>query len=197
MKKIYLCSDDINLVTHWNDAISDETLIVDVLEDMMTLTSSYIILNVMTCQNKCKEVLTHLVENNNTIFLLDRAPTLEKAKYYLRFSIKGYGNALMHKNLFDNALEIIRGGMIWLHPDLLSELIFALPSNPKQDIEAKLEPLSPREKTVALMLRDGLTYKEMGLTLEITSRTIKAHAQSIYTKLHVKDRLALALYLTA
>jgi DNA-binding NarL/FixJ family response regulator len=102
----------------------------------------------------------------------------------------------MHKNLFSGALDVIKEGMLWLHPELLSELIFELPSK-SQNVEAeKLASLTLREREVALMIREGMSYKEMAEHLEVSPRTIKAHAQNIYAKLQVKDRLALALYLS-
>ena len=60
-------------------------------------------------------------------------------------------------------------------------------------------PLDVLQKSInqklSLLLKDGSTYKEVSSKLDITSRTVKAHAQSIYTKLYVKNRLALALLL--
>jgi DNA-binding NarL/FixJ family response regulator len=61
--------------------------------------------------------------------------------------------------------------------------------------DAKLSELTSREKEVALLLKEGKTYKNIAQKLDITPRTVKAHAGHIYTKLNVKDRLALALLL--
>jgi DNA-binding NarL/FixJ family response regulator len=45
------------------------------------------------------------------------------------------------------------------------------------------------------MLGDGATHQEISDALDITVRTVKAHATAIYQKLDVKDRLALSLLL--
>jgi DNA-binding CsgD family transcriptional regulator len=194
--KICLYSEDINLLSHWESALGEACIVLESLEEVLALESCCVMLNVLACSNRCHDVLTRLVANGNHVFLLDRAPTLHKAKHYLSFFIKGYGNALMHKNLFSGALDVIKEGMLWLHPELLSELIFELPSK-SQNVEAeKLASLTLREREVALMIREGMSYKEMAEHLEVSPRTIKAHAQNIYAKLQVKDRLALALYLS-
>ena len=194
--KICLYSEDINLLHHWESALGGGCTVLESLEELLALESCCIMLNVLACSNRCSEVLKHLVANDNRVFLLDRAPTLPKAKHYLSFFVKGYGNALMHKNLLSGALDVIKEGMLWLHPDLLSELIFELPGKSPTAEEGKLESLTLREREVALMIREGMSYKEMAQHLEVSPRTIKAHAQNIYAKLQVKDRLALALYLS-
>jgi DNA-binding NarL/FixJ family response regulator len=74
-------------------------------------------------------------------------------------------------------------------------MIAGLPTNEASDNTYKLDVLSEREKEVALLLKDGSTYKDIASQLNITPRTIKAHASHIYKKLAVKDRLSLALLL--
>jgi DNA-binding NarL/FixJ family response regulator len=153
-----------------------------------------VITNTQALQNQAQEFLEGLVKNGNSVFLLDRTPSLQKAKKYLAYGIKGYGNALMHKELFLSALGVIKQGMIWFHPELLTQLLYEQ-TTPTDVEQSKLEPLSKREKEVALLIKDGCTYKQMADRLNVKPRTIKAHAQSIYTKLQVKDKLDLVLYL--
>ena len=193
--KVYIYSEDINLVIYWERALGDRVSLVDSLEELLALDSSVVMLNLLACGNDSHHLLAQLVAKQNKVFLLDRTPTVQKAKEYLQSSIKGYANALMHKDLFASALSIIEQGMVWLHPELLSELIFQTSSQTQTVAEDKLTPLSEREKEVALLMKEGATYKQMAENLGVTPRTIKAHAQNIYTKLQVKDKLALALYL--
>jgi DNA-binding NarL/FixJ family response regulator len=85
--------------------------------------------------------------------------------------------------------------MIWLSPALTSQLILELPQSEEKNNEAMLQKLTSREKEVALLLKEGLTYNEIAQRLDISARTVKAHAQAIYKKLEVSDRLGLALLL--
>lgn len=99
----------------------------------------------------------------------------------------------MREHFIVAAVNAIKEGMIWLYPEFTSQLILEIPTQKSHD--ELLDILSTREKEVAILLRDGYLYKEIAQKLDITPRTVKAHAQQTYTKLHVKDRLALALLL--
>jgi len=85
--------------------------------------------------------------------------------------------------------------MVWLYPEFTSQLIMEIPTTKSTDNETLFEVLSEREKDVAILLKDGHSYKDIAQKLDITPRTVKAHAQQTYAKLHVKDRLSLALLL--
>ena len=58
-----------------------------------------------------------------------------------------------------------------------------------------LKRLTQKEQEVALLLKKGLSNKEIALHVGITERTVKAHLSSIFEKTGAKDRLALALVL--
>ena len=96
-----------------------------------------------------------------------------------------------------SAYQALEEGNIWLHPDFIARMISQIRDH--QDTKEKslslLDSLSPREREVALMLGDGETHQVIADALDITVRTVKAHATSIYEKLQVKDRLALSILL--
>lgn len=48
--------------------------------------------------------------------------------------------------------------------------------------------LSPREEAVLVWLLEGLSNKEIGLMLGISTRTVQKHLTSIYGKLSVSTR---------
>ncbi len=48
--------------------------------------------------------------------------------------------------------------------------------------------LSPRQTEVLELIADGMTNAEIGSVLGITERTVKAYAQELYTRLHVRNR---------
>jgi DNA-binding NarL/FixJ family response regulator len=54
--------------------------------------------------------------------------------------------------------------------------------------------LTEREKEILQLLVDGLSYKEIGVRLEISANTAKKHVINVYDKLHVNSR-AQALHL--
>jgi len=195
MMQIILYSDNINMLTYWQQVLAKKDYkSVDKLEDLFNCSDSLIILNYEAIKGDGFTLLKHLKQHNNKTLVLHRTPDILTAKKVLNAGAMGYGNVFMHKNFFDAALHTIEEDMIWLTPDLTSQLILEIPDNNK-DKDSYLEKLTTREKEVALLLREGLTYKVIAEKLNISPRTIKAHAHAIYEKLDVNDRVGLALLL--
>ena len=193
--KTIIHSDDINLLSHWQESLSNECDVVDDLDELLNVTSSLIIVNFSACLPSCDDVLKTLISNDNKILVLHRTPELSVAKKLLRIGAMGYGNALMRDHFIVAALNAIEDNMVWLYPEFTSQLIMEIPSTLDTSNDEELSKLTSREKEVALLLKEAYPYKEIALKLDITPRTVKAHAQSTYSKLNVKDRLALALLL--
>jgi len=192
---ILLYSDDINLLTHWEKALQRDVTVVETIQELYVRKNSIIILNYSACEAGCIETIKKLNTLYNRVLVLHRTPSFEVAKELLQVGAFGYGNALMQGHFIVSAMNAIEAGMVWLYPQYTSQLILSMDEQPGKDISKVLAPLSEREKETALLIKEGLTYKEIGDKLEITSRTVKAHAQKIFTKLNVKDRVALALLL--
>jgi len=128
------------------------------------------------------------------VMVLAILPTFEQSGYFLTLGAKGYGNTMMHASHLRSAYETIVEGNIWLIPEYIGQLILRLPQKEVSHKE-HLAHLSHREKEVALLLASGSSHKEIAEHLNITIRTVKAHATAIYHKLEIKDRLCLALLL--
>ena len=192
---ILIHSDDINLLSYWQKALNAKCDVIDNLDELLHVTSSLIIVNFSACLPSCDVVLKTLIENNNKILVLHRTPELAIAKKLLRIGAMGYGNALMRDHFIVAAINAIEDNMVWLYPEFTSQLIMDIPTTDTQNNDEQLEKLTSREKEVALLLKEAYPYKEIALKLDITPRTVKAHAHNAYSKLNVKDRLALALLL--
>lgn len=195
MREIVLYSDDIVLIDYWQKALAKPCRIVDSLEMLRAVSDSIVIINYSACQGEAKTLLKQLAENRNRVLILHRVPDFATAKQLLRWGAKGYGNTLMRGHFLVAAVETLQDDMVWLYPEFTTQLITQMDGGSKSDHELYLEKLSDREREVALLLKEGDIYKTVGEKLNITPRTVKAHAQNIYAKLHVKDRLGLALLL--
>ncbi len=193
--QIILHSDDINLQVYWQGVLNSECKLIDDFEELFTISDALIIINYTAFNEDHKQSIKKLKALGNKLLVLHRVPDIQSAKLILSYGADGYGNALMKGHFILGAIETIKEGMIWLHPEFISELISQIPQNSSNNNKELLTPLSQREKEVVLLLKEGYTYKEIAQKLSITSRTVKAHASKSYEKLHVKDRLALALLL--
>ena len=189
---IVLYSDDLLLIDHWDKSLDEECILVDSLAELKSIKNSLIIINYSACASKCEDVLKELTAKNK-VLVLHRTPNVDTAKYILTHGAKGYGNALMRDHFIVSAVETIKDDMIWLYPEFTTMFIENIPSKNKDN--TRLNILSTREREVALLLKDGKIYKDIAKELDISPRTVKAHASHIYEKLNVKDRLGLALLL--
>lgn len=128
------------------------------------------------------------------VLVLSQTPNFSEGVALLQKGIRGYGNAFMQKVHLLQAISTIENDAVWLYPEMMQELIL-LGSNAKINNTDVLEPLSARERDVAKEIEKGLSNKEIASALGITERTVKAHLTSVYEKLEVSDRLALAMLL--
>lgn len=60
------------------------------------------------------------------------------------------------------------------------------------DNYSRIYSISSREKEVAQLLLEGLSYKEIGARLFISYETVKSHVNNIYLKSNVKSKMELA-----
>ena len=192
---IFLYSDDINLLSHWEKSFAGNFTVKYELDDLKSVKNQVIVLNYSALNSQEKEVISLLDSRNNKVLVLHRTPDIKTAREVLGYGAKGYGNALMKEHFLHFAVESIKDGMVWLHPEFTSQLIAQIPPKEDKDLLEYFTDLSQREEEVAILLKDGDSYKTIAEKLDITPRTVKAHAHNIYTKLHVKDRLDLALLL--
>ncbi|WP_234117984.1 response regulator [Clostridium hydrogenum] len=56
-------------------------------------------------------------------------------------------------------------------------------------------PLTEREMEIALMIADGFTNRQIASALYISDGTVKNYVSNIYSKLGIKDRTKLAIYI--
>lgn len=193
--KLYLVSDDIALRARWMNAF-------------LALSPTTIPLFSKECEYHSIIFITDMMiddlseEDKNNLFLrrvmvLSMLPDFIEAQNFLQMGAMGYGNAMMHKTHLHSAFQALEEGKIWLHPDFITLMISQIrdQNGDKEKSLAILDELSKREREVAIMLGEGSTHQAIADALEITVRTVKAHASAIYQKLDVKDRLALSLLL--
>lgn len=57
-------------------------------------------------------------------------------------------------------------------------------------LQHQVEPLTPREREVLLLVEIGLSYVEVGQRLGIVEKTVRSHVSNIMGKLHVRNARA-------
>ncbi len=130
-----------------------------------------------------------------TIFALTPAPSFQEGVALLGVGIKGYGNSYMHAKHLRRAIITIKEGNIWLPPSFMQELIAHITPNSTKKTTPLLEILTKRQRETALLIKEGLSNKEVAQKLKITERTVKAHLSAIFERTGATDRLTLAMLL--
>lgn len=60
---------------------------------------------------------------------------------------------------------------------------------------ANLDPLSPQQRNVAVLVAQGMTIEGIAARLGIATATVSAHLRVVYRKLRVRSRYALETHL--
>lgn len=128
------------------------------------------------------------------VLVLSAHPSDAEGQMVLAMGASGYAHAHLAADALSRILKSIEDGAIWMGRSLLQKLL--------QDIDDRLPPtknhewslnLSHREAEVAQLAALGHSNADIAKRLSITERTIRAHLSAIFEKLHVTDRLQLAL----
>ena len=102
---------------------------------------------------------------------------------------KGFHSVIGRENIYIElsiAVQKILKNEVY-YPDFILHEVFKLQSTEKKN-------LTKREHNVYLLLRNGLSYKEIAFDMKLSINTIKFYANSIYKKLNIHTRFELIKY---
>jgi len=106
--------------------------------------------------------------------------------------LKQYGVDVLIK-----AIKKVQAGEIWLDRSAMGSLLREMAhqeSNEKDSDESRIRNLTTREHQVIALISEGLKNKQIAERLFISETTVTHHLSSIFSKLHVSDRLELLIY---
>ena len=131
------------------------------------------------------------------IVILEKTPEIAAGKSLISHGVKAYGNSRMSNIHYQQMINAVSSEKVWTYPELTAALIkntekTSLNSYASSLIESRL---TEKEKEALYLILSGLTNDAIAQKLEITTRTVKAHVSSIFSKLHVSDRVSLVLLL--
>jgi DNA-binding NarL/FixJ family response regulator len=116
-------------------------------------------------------------------------------------AIKGGAEGYLLKNLEPHqlyeCLDGIAKGESALSGTIAAKILqeFARPSpGSGQDTEDMIEELTARETNILHLVAQGKTNKEIAAELVISENTVKIHLRNILEKLHLKNRIQIAVY---
>ena len=140
------------------------------------------------------EVLKNIKERNIEIKVL--ILTVHNEIEYLMKAVEiGVDGYIMKDSDLDelkNAITTVISGENYIQPKLIPALNKKLVS--MDNDKDKIELLTDRELEVLILVAKGMFNKEIGITLDISERTVKNHLSNIFKKIEVSDRTQAAVF---
>lgn len=202
MQTVILLTNRSSILQNWSEALAGNYELIeskdefDCIHHLHSYPDSTILLHINSFDGTVAKFLKKIRYDypDAHIMLLSDIPHFQEGIAYLRMGVNGYGNSYLNRSHLQHALSVITDGNIWLYPKFLDILLKeTLTSKNTNEEQKSLSKLSKRERQIAEFVAQGLTNQEIAERTQITVRTVKAHITSIFEKLHLPDRLSLAL----
>lgn len=116
-----------------------------------------------------------------------------------KVGIKGCCRNNIQPEQIARVINVVLQGELWIRRTLTNQILNELvkvtreKNRVEQAVNDLLENLTRREYEIATLVGRGESNKRIAQQLAITERTVKAHLTEIFRKLHISDRIKLAL----
>ena len=199
--QIVFFSSNIDMIDEWKMRHNIELYIssydIDSLNSELKRLDSYILI---ADYDSVASDINNLISSNTlpeNIIVLEREPEITTGKMLISHGAKAYGNSRMLTQHYLQMIQAVIDGKIWTYPALTAKLTetinkASLNNDAKELLERRL---SLKEQEVVYLILEGLINDAIASRLGITTRTVKAHISSIFSKLHINDRVSLVLLL--
>jgi two-component system, NarL family, nitrate/nitrite response regulator NarL len=197
---IIFFSSDMDIIEEWKKRFQLDDLKIcfdsESLEDeLKVFPDSFIIADYDSVTTDINRYITSNTLPKNFI-VLEKAPEIATGKMLVSQGVSAYANSRMHLNHFSQMIETVKKNKVWTYPKLTSALA-THKENTLSETSMQLlnNRLTQKEIEVVKLILKGMTNDAIAASLDVTTRTVKAHVSSIFSKLHVNDRVSLILLL--
>ena len=144
------------------------------------------------------ETVTWLNENYPSInvLVISMVNKEETIVRMLKMGVKGYLSKDVEPEILQIAIDSILQKGFYYTDFITGRLLHSLQKDSVKDGTTKqpLDELTVKEKEILKMFCTEMTYKEMALQLNISSRTIENHKDALCKKLDINSRIGLVIY---
>ena len=106
----------------------------------------------------------------------------------IRAGARGYVTKTISGPELADAIERVREGDAVFSPRLAGFVLDAFTGAPPAPCDPELDQFTPREREVVQHLARGYMYKEIARRLDISAKTVEAHASAVLRKLQLSSR---------
>ncbi|MBS9782841.1 MAG: response regulator transcription factor [Arcobacter sp.] len=194
MARVIFISSSLIFHSYWKNAFSKDTKPIilqqeEEIKDFDFSKDDIVFFDI----NNYEKYLSYAIHSK--LICLD--DSLDELKGYklLKEGAKAYFYKKASIQELSELLKIVKNNKVWVYPKLMSFIIKNSTINFENKSNEKLESLTKKELEVAKLVSKGHTNKEIAEILNVTLRTIKAHISSCFSKLDLKDRVCLAMFI--
>jgi DNA-binding NarL/FixJ family response regulator len=200
MKTLFF-SSDLAIVDEWKkkEQANSYTLCYDIesLQELLHANNEEEYIVVVDFDSVAGE-LNKLISANKLpekTVVLEKVPEIASGKMLITHGVKAYANSRISAVNYKQMIQTVAANKIWTYPELTATLATLSYELSKTSRDLLRHRLSIKEVAVVYAILQGLTNDAIAKKLNITLRTVKAHISSIFSKLHINDRVSLVLLL--
>jgi DNA-binding NarL/FixJ family response regulator len=109
----------------------------------------------------------------------------------IRAGARGYVTKSISPADLADAIRRVRSGDAVFSPRLAGFVLDAFRGELPTSIDPEMDQLTPREREVLRHIARGFTYKEIGVRLNLSAKTVETHVSSVLRKLQLSSRYEL------
>jgi DNA-binding NarL/FixJ family response regulator len=131
----------------------------------------------------------HQTESPPPVLALSVSDAAEDVVPMIRAGALGYVTKTIETSELVHALRTVAAGDAYFSPRLAAFVLQAFSDKAPPEVSAPgLEDLTPREREVLHHLARGYAYKQIGVRLGISARTVESHVGAVLRKLQLTSR---------
>jgi DNA-binding NarL/FixJ family response regulator len=180
------------------DIVGEAGTVVEAIEGILDLTPDVVLLDVHLPDGGGLAVLSGVVAVNPAMrFLaLSVSDAAEDVIAVIRRGAHGYVTKAIASQDLIEAIRRVHAGDAYFSPRLAGFVLAAFHGDTPAGLDPELDQLTRRERDVIRLVAAGYTYKEVGVRLSISGRTVETHAAAVMRKLRLSNRRELTRWAT-
>jgi len=175
------------------DVRGDAATVEDAVRCIVEQEPDVVLLDVQMPGGGGAEVIRRVAERRPTqrFLALSVSDMAEDVIAIIRAGARGYVTKTISGPELADAVRRVADGDAVFSPRLAGFVLDAFAgaaSLPPAEVDPELDQLSPREREVLRHIARGYLYKEIGLRLGISVKTVEAHVSAVLRKLQLSNR---------